>query len=207
MTFSTASSCVNSNRRRWGGRYVFVLGFDGFNPHNNKLAGKKHSLGDYPRLNLPQEDRYKPENMFLAGIIPAPHEPPKGGLNHYVTPIVDEFLEFWALIALHEQGCLVRAALAAVVSDLPGKSLGFGPGSQGGPSAGLSSPWLYDGPLYPWPSSNATSDTASNAWANQAAGCDALQHDAEHYSALHSPHRKKYVPAKNCFLISPKTTT
>ena len=167
MTFSMASSCVNSNRRRWGGRYVFVLGFDGFNPHNNKLAGKKHSLGDYPRLNLPQEDRHKPENMFLAGIIPAPHEPPKGGLNHYVTPIVDEFLEFWALIALHEQGCLVRAALTAVICDLPGKSLGFGPCSQGGhlqacPVLGYAFHMMDT--LYPWPSSNATSDTASNAW-------------------------------------------
>ncbi len=71
--------------------------------------------------------------MFIAGIIPAPHEPPKGGLNHYATPIVDEFLEFWdpdvkySRIAFHE-GRFVRVALAAVICDLLAarKISGFG---------------------------------------------------------------------------------
>ncbi len=39
--------------------------------------------------------RYKPENMFLAGVVPEPHEPPLTALNHYLTPLVDELLTFW----------------------------------------------------------------------------------------------------------------
>ncbi|KJA14254.1 hypothetical protein HYPSUDRAFT_208847 [Hypholoma sublateritium FD-334 SS-4] len=31
--------------------------------------------------------RYKPENMFLAGVVPGPHEPPLTALNHYLTPL------------------------------------------------------------------------------------------------------------------------
>ena len=118
------------------GRYVFGLGFDGFNPFTNKQAGKKYSLGVIVIVcfNLPPEDRYKPENMFLAGIPPGPHEPPTGALNHYATPIVDEFLEFWdpgvkySQTALHPEGRLVRVALVAVISDLLAarKISGFG---------------------------------------------------------------------------------
>ncbi|PBK80990.1 hypothetical protein ARMGADRAFT_893123, partial [Armillaria gallica] len=54
------------------GRYVFSLGCDFFNPHGNKQAGKKKSIGilSLVCLNLPPDLRYKPENMFLAGIIP-----------------------------------------------------------------------------------------------------------------------------------------
>ncbi|KAF8874086.1 hypothetical protein BD779DRAFT_1397999, partial [Infundibulicybe gibba] len=54
------------------GRYLFSLGFDFFNPLGNKISGTKLSVGLIALvcLNLPIELRYKPENMFLAGIIP-----------------------------------------------------------------------------------------------------------------------------------------
>jgi hypothetical protein len=118
------------------GRYVFGLGFDGFNPHTNKQAGKKYSLALILLVcfNIPREDRYKPENMFLAGVLPGPHEPPLTALNHYSTPIVDDFLEFWntgvkySRTALHEFGRLVRVALVALICDLLAarKISGFG---------------------------------------------------------------------------------
>ena len=118
------------------GRYVFGLGFDGFNPFTNKQAGKKYSVAVILLVcfNIPREDRYKPENMFLAGVIPGPHEPPLTCTNHYFTPIVDDFLEFWntgikySRTLLYEYGRLIRAALVAVICDLLAarKISGFG---------------------------------------------------------------------------------
>ena len=46
-------------------------------------------------LNLPPEMHYKPENMFLFGIIPGPKEPPLTCLNHYLCLLIDMLLEFW----------------------------------------------------------------------------------------------------------------
>ncbi|KDR65384.1 hypothetical protein GALMADRAFT_30796, partial [Galerina marginata CBS 339.88] len=79
------------------GRYAFTLCVDFFNPNSNKQAGKKVSVGiiSLACLNLPAGERYKPENMFLAGIIPGPKEPPLNMVNHYLTPIVNDFLDFW----------------------------------------------------------------------------------------------------------------
>jgi len=59
------------------GCYLFSLGADFFNPLRNIAAGKKISLGIIAVicLSLPIHLRYKPENMFLAGIIPGPKEP------------------------------------------------------------------------------------------------------------------------------------
>lgn len=78
------------------GRYVFSLSINFFNPFTNKQAGKKVSFGviSVVCLNLPVSMRYKPENMFLAGVIPGPKEPPLT-LKQYLTPLVDELLVFW----------------------------------------------------------------------------------------------------------------
>jgi len=80
------------------GRYVFSLGMDFFNPLGNKQAGKKKSVGmiSLVCLNLPIELRYRPENMFLLGVIPGPKEPPLACLNHYLTPVVDALGDFWS---------------------------------------------------------------------------------------------------------------
>jgi hypothetical protein len=81
------------------GRYVFSLSIDFFNPLSNKQSGKKVSVGiiSLVCLNLPPDIRYKPEHMCLVGIIPGPREPPLTTLNHYLTPLVDDFLNFWHL--------------------------------------------------------------------------------------------------------------
>jgi hypothetical protein len=117
------------------GRYVFSLGVDFFNPHGNKQAGKKKSIGliSLVCLNLPPNLRYKPENMFLAGIVPGPREPPLTCLNHYLTPLVDDLMEFWdqgiylSRTSEYRHGRLVRCALICVVCDLPAarKTAGF----------------------------------------------------------------------------------
>ena len=33
--------------------------------------------------------------MFLAGIVPRLQEPPLTTLNHYLTPLIDNLVEFW----------------------------------------------------------------------------------------------------------------
>ncbi|PPQ82487.1 hypothetical protein CVT26_012890, partial [Gymnopilus dilepis] len=109
------------------GRYSFSLGLDFFNPFTNKQGGKKASAGviSIVCLNLPMSLRYKPENMFLAGVIPGPSEPPLTAINHYLAPIVDEFLEFWrpgvrfSQTAKLPMGRLIFCALILAICDLP----------------------------------------------------------------------------------------
>ena len=109
------------------GHYAFTLCVNFFNPNLNKQAGKKVSIGiiSLACLNLPISEWYKPENMFLAGIIPGPKEPPLNTLNHYLTPIIDDFLDFWdpgvwfSRTSNYPTGRVVRCALIAVVCDLP----------------------------------------------------------------------------------------
>lgn len=54
----------------------------------------KHSLYSVDALymvlmNLPRSERFKPENVFLVGIIPGPHEPTLT-INSYLQPLVAE---------------------------------------------------------------------------------------------------------------------
>jgi hypothetical protein len=117
------------------GRYVFSLSVDFFNPYTNKQSGKKSSVGliSVVCLNLPASMRYKPENMFLSGIIPGPKEPPLTALNHYLKPLVDDLIDFWetgvkiSRTYNYKTGRLVRCALLLLVCDLPAarKAAGF----------------------------------------------------------------------------------
>ena len=67
--------------------------------------------------------RYKPENMFLAGVIPGPKEP-NLTLKQYLSPLVDEFLEFWdpgvqfSHTCKFPEGRLILCALILIVCDL-----------------------------------------------------------------------------------------
>jgi hypothetical protein len=78
------------------GHYAFSLNVDFFNPHGNS-TGKSISCGIMALvcLNLPPNLRYKPDNMFLAGIIPGPREPPLSCINNYLRPLVDDLVDFW----------------------------------------------------------------------------------------------------------------
>ena len=109
------------------GRYCFSLCVDFFNPFTNKQVGKKSSIGiiSVVCLNIPITHRYKPENMFLAGVIPGPNEPPLTTSNHYLTPLIDELETLWnpgvmfSMTSKHPEGHLVQCALVLVVCDLP----------------------------------------------------------------------------------------
>jgi hypothetical protein len=76
-------------------------------------------------LNLPLDIRYKPENMYIAGIVPGPAEPHTTELNHYVRPIVDDFLVSWergvhySRTANYPTGRDTKSAIALGLGDLP----------------------------------------------------------------------------------------
>ncbi len=107
--------------------YVFGLNMDGFNPFTNKHRGPTVSCGAIYMvcMNLPPTLRYRPENIFLVGIIPGPHHPSLVEINHLLRPLVDDLLHFWhngvhyTATYLYPHGRLVRCALVPVICDLP----------------------------------------------------------------------------------------
>ncbi len=110
------------------GRYAFALSLDFFRTEGMKITGASTSSGliSAACLNLPLSIRYQPENMYVAGIIPGPKEPHDDELNHYIRPIIDDFLVSWergvrySRTACHPAGRDTRSAVALCVCDLPG---------------------------------------------------------------------------------------
>lgn len=108
------------------GRYLFALNIDFFNVEGMRIRGASTSCGLISAvcLNLLPEIRYKPENMYVGGIIPGPHEPRLTRINHYIRPLISHFCESWERgvrydrTALHPNGRLTHSALAAAVMDL-----------------------------------------------------------------------------------------
>lgn len=118
------------------GRLIFGLNIDGFNLFRMVEVKKKVSIqGIYLIcLNLPPDLRYRPENMFLAGVIPGPGKPSLEQINHFVRFLVNEMLKFWnpgvafSRTAKYPQGRLIRAALIPLICDILGAKqvAGFG---------------------------------------------------------------------------------
>lgn len=109
------------------GRYAFALHVDFFNPEGMNLRGASTSCGiiSMACLNLPSDIRYKPENMYLAGIIPGPKQPSLEHLNHYIRPLINDMVDSWerginfSKTACYPTGRLARSAIVLAVCDLP----------------------------------------------------------------------------------------
>ncbi len=69
--------------------------------------------------NLPREIRFKKENMLTLGLLPGPNEVKLHKINHYLSPIVDELLEFWNGIEIPAAEKIIRLALICCSNDIP----------------------------------------------------------------------------------------
>src|SRR6266404_3741104 len=115
--------------------YLFSFNMDGFNPFQLKQSGRSATvMGLYMVcLNIPPEERCKPENMYLAGIIPGPSEPSMEAINHFLAPLVDDLLEsfvngvHYTRTWKYPSGRQTRSTLALIICDLPTscQALGF----------------------------------------------------------------------------------
>jgi len=109
------------------GCYRFAFTWDGFNPWGNKEAGKIATVSAMYMvcLNLPPRLRYRPENIFLVGLIPGPTEPTVDQFHHFLKPLVDDLLILWDsgmrlnATPRYPNGRTVQAAVVALVADLP----------------------------------------------------------------------------------------
>ena len=78
-------------------RLAFSFSMDSFNPYHMKEAKQTVSSTAIwlTLLNLPHHLRNRPENMFLAGVIPGPRKPSLSDVNHSIKLLVDVLLEFF----------------------------------------------------------------------------------------------------------------
>ena len=107
--------------------YGLILNLDWFQPYKHL----RYSVGVIylSVLNLPSHIRYTESNTLLIGVLPGPHEP-KGTINTYLEPLVNDLMGFWNGIPLYVQGIggkRVRCALVCVSCDSPAgrKACGF----------------------------------------------------------------------------------
>lgn len=73
-------------------------------------------------LNLPRNERFKEENVILAGIMPGPNEPKR--INPFLSPIVQDFISLYEGISFESTSSFlgstfIRATLACIVCDIP----------------------------------------------------------------------------------------
>ena len=106
-------------------RLAWSLCVDWFNPYHNKASGKSASIGSIVMacLNLPPHLRYKPENLYLVGILPK-REPSREQINHILSPIVTKLLHSWEYgtwftkTPTYPAGRLSRSVIAVSINDL-----------------------------------------------------------------------------------------
>ena len=75
-------------------------------------------------LNLPPSLHYKPENLFLVGVIPGPREPSIEEVGHFIKSIVNMLNRSWRdgtkFNCTESSNCgrTERSMLAVIVTDL-----------------------------------------------------------------------------------------
>ena len=113
-----------------------AISLDWFQPYSNSQYSIDAIYGAI--CNLPKEDRFKPHNMLILGILPGPNEVKLHYINNYLAPIVDELIELWKGIEIsttfeRPNGRKIRGALILCSCDIPAarKLMGHaGPGNK-----------------------------------------------------------------------------
>ena len=72
--------------------FGIMLNVDWFQPplHGSESIGVIYMVV----TNLPREERFKPENLIVVGIIPGPKDP-KHYINSFLQPLVDDLIDLW----------------------------------------------------------------------------------------------------------------
>jgi hypothetical protein len=99
-----------------------IINLDWFQPFDSSVYSTGVIYGAI--CNLPREIRFRQENMLILGLLPGPSEVRTDKINHYLSPIVDELLEFWAGAELQKtadypNGRTIRMAVICCSSDIP----------------------------------------------------------------------------------------
>lgn len=113
--------------RRGEGRYFFTENIDFFHPEGQSIRSASTSCGiiSLSPISLGLDWCYRPEYMYIAGIITGPLEPHGVELNHYQRPIVDAMEIAWhrgirfSRTALHPEGRNTRSAIVLLACDFP----------------------------------------------------------------------------------------
>src|SRR5581483_6061826 len=99
-----------------------MLNLDWFQPFDNS----QYSVGVLYAVicNLPRSERFKNCNIITLAIIPGPNEPKLHRLNHYLAPIIDQFISLWEGITIDKTyessvGKFIRAAIICCACDIP----------------------------------------------------------------------------------------
>src|SRR5256885_5849137 len=84
----------------------------------------QHSVGVIYGVicNLPRSERFKTSNTITLAVIPGPGELKLHKLNHYLAPIIDQFIELWKGIDISTNETSskhIRAAIICYACDIP----------------------------------------------------------------------------------------
>lgn len=107
-------------------RLAFSMHVDFFNPNCITHRGAHNSIGVISCANLALDPsiRYRPEYMYMT-IIPGPNEPSYDELDHYIRPVIEQFVLTWrpglkvSCTADSSTGATVEAGILISLNDLP----------------------------------------------------------------------------------------
>ena len=106
-------------------RLAFSLGADSFHPLGSLEAKQSMSATAIYMvlLNFSKEQRFKYKNMYLVGVIPGPSKPSLEQINHALSLLVLELLEFWKGVFYTRtykfpSGRLSKGAMIPLVCDM-----------------------------------------------------------------------------------------
>jgi len=98
-----------------------MINLDWFQPFDSSMYSCGAIYGVI--CNLPREVRFNKENILTLGLLPGPTEVKLDKINNYLTPIIDELIDFWNGVKLLTNKCpngkKIRLAVICCSNDIP----------------------------------------------------------------------------------------